>query len=287
MTTPPDTTIWQADIVVPNARVSAIEAGLDAVEDLAEHGIYGRFEEGKADTRFEIYITGKPPVELAKALEAAVGQALSFAPVPDEDWITRSNRALSPFHAGRFYITPHKPARRGHNTLFVPAGLAFGTGAHETTHGCLRLIDRVMRNWTPARAIDVGCGTGILAMAMVKAGARDVMASDNDPDAVTVTRDNRALNRIPKAAIRTCLAAGFRHPALAGTYDLIVANILARPLVELAPEIERHLAPGGRVILSGLLVRQEREVLAAYSLVGLYRRQHCRLGEWSALLLTR
>ena len=284
MTSP---TIWQADIVVPNARATKIEAGLDALEELAEHGIYSQFEEGKADTRFEIYITGEPAADLVAALETATGETLTFAPVPDEDWITRSNRALAPFYAGRFYITPQKPARRSHNTLFVPAGLAFGTGAHETTRGCLQLVDGVMRNWTPGRAIDVGCGTGILAMAMVKAGAREVIASDNDPDAVTVTRENMALNRIPKAAIHTYLAAGFRHPALAGTYDLIVANILARPLIELAPDIERHLARGGRVILSGLLVKQEREVLAAYNLVGLHRRQHCRLGEWSALLLTR
>jgi len=285
MNTPADTPIWQADFVVPNAKAVAIEAALDALPRLAEDGIYAQFEENKQETRFALYINGEPAAELVKDLEAAAGTPLDFQPVPDEDWVTKSNRALSPFFAGRFHITPWKPQRRTHYTLYVPAGLAFGTGAHETTRGCLHLIDREMHRRIPRRAIDVGCGTGILAMAMVKAGAKTVIASDNDRDAVIVTTENRKANRIPAPYIRPVLAEGFDHPALRGKYDLIVANILARPLIELAPDIRRHLAPGGAVILSGLLVSQEREVLAAYNLNGLHRRQYFRSGDWSALLL--
>jgi ribosomal protein L11 methyltransferase len=133
----------------------------------------------------------------------------------------------------------------------------------------------------------VGCGTGILAMAIVKAGAKNVIASDNDRDAVIVTEENMKANRIPGGYIKPVLAEGFKHPSLRGEYDLIVANILARPLIDMAPDIKRHLAPGGTVILSGLLRTQEREVLAAYSLVGLKRRQYFRSGDWSALLLTQ
>jgi len=281
-----ETTVWQADFVVPNAEAPTIEVALDALPRLAEEGIYAQFEDGKTHTRFALYINGQPSADLVTALEAAAGTKLDFRPVPEEDWVTKSNQALSPFFAGRFYITPREPEQRTPLTLFVPAGLAFGTGAHETTLGCLHLIDRLMHRYMPERAIDLGCGTGILAMALVKAGARNVIASDNDRDAVIVTEDNMKANDIPAHCIKPVLAEGFDHQALDGQFDLIVANILARPLIDLAPDIKRHLAPGGSVILSGLLTTQEQDVLAAYTPLGLHLHDHFRAGDWSALLLS-
>jgi ribosomal protein L11 methyltransferase len=282
-----DTTVWQADCILPLTEATGVEARLDDLPDFLDQGVYSQFEESADRIRFEIYVTGEPSPALVAALQEAMGTALAFAPVADEDWVTRSNHAVEPFWAGRFHIVPpHAAGEWSPYRIIIPAGLAFGTGHHETTRGCLLLIEEVLSRRPVRHAIDVGCGTGILAMALAKAGLEDVTATDNDPIAITVTRENMELNGLPAAAMTTLVAEGFQHEALEGKqYDLIVANILAGPLIALAPDMARHAAPGAEIILSGLLTSQEKEVLAAYAKMGFARRQHFRSGEWSALLL--
>jgi ribosomal protein L11 methyltransferase len=204
--------------------------------------------------------------------------------------VAESQAKLPALKVGRFFVhgSHHRGALpRGKLALEIDAGIAFGTGRHQTTRGCLELIEG-LADRPPARPLDLGCGTGILALAMARLWGVAVIAADNDPDAVAVTRENAERNGL-QGSIRPLRSEGYVAAALrrAGPFDLVVANILARPLIEMAPDLVRHLMPGGRAILSGLLIEQEREVLAAHRALGLRceaRRHH---GDWSALLLRR
>ena len=153
----------------------------------------------------------------------------------------------------------------GSIAIEIEAGLAFGTGHHGTTAGCLEMIDRVVRRERPRNALDLGAGSAVLAIAVAKLGRIPVLATDIDPVAVRVARQNVRLNGA-SAYVQAVTATGFHHPAFAANapFDLIVANILARPLMQLAPDMARHIAPGGSLILSGILDRQRDAVVAAY-----------------------
>jgi ribosomal protein L11 methyltransferase len=174
----------------------------------------------------------------------------------------------------------------GRIALQIEATVAFGTGHHGTTLGCLRALDRMLdQGLAPARVADIGCGTGVLAMAAaaVLPEAR-VLASDIDAVAVEVARANLGINGL--AGRITCIeAAGFGHPALAGPFDLIFANILKGPLVDLAPAMAAHAAPAGRIILSGLLVTQAEAVSSAYTAAGFAPHSREDIGEWTTLVL--
>jgi len=170
----------------------------------------------------------------------------------------------------------------------IEAGLAFGTGHHETTALCLHVLSEISKRRRFANVLDLGCGTGLLAIGAAKLWRKSVLASDIDPVAVEVTKENaRANGEAP--LIRALTADGLDHPALAGQapYDLIIANILAGPLTKLAPAIARALAPGGMLVLSGLLQWQENLVLSFYRPHGLQLRNARREGVWSALTLER
>ena len=160
-----------------------------------------------------------------------------IAPMPQQDWVRQSLEGLAPVTAGRFFLHgSHDRERRrpGGISLEIDAGTAFGTGHHGTTEGCLMALDRILKRRTPANILDVGCGTGVLAIAAAKATGRPALASDIDPEAVRVTLANAALNGV-KPLVGSFVAAGLSHPRIAagGPYDLIFANILARPLVAL------------------------------------------------------
>ncbi len=234
------------------------------------------------------------PDEIALLILAASQGAQPFvvSELPEIDWVAKVRRELAPVTAGRFFIYGSHdadklpPAALGLN---IDAAMAFGTGHHGTTKGCLLALDRLAKT-RPARVADIGCGTAVLAMGAAKLwpDLAPVMASDNDPIAVETAAANVAGNGLEGRVI--CLeATGFDHPALhkAGPYDIILANILKMPLIDLAPDLAAHLAPGGRAILSGLLMTQAGDVTAAYVAQGLVPEAREDLGEWSTLVLVK
>ena len=197
--------------------------------------------------------------------------------LPDINWVARSLEGLKPVRAGRFLVHgAHDRHRRqvGDLAIEIEAGLAFGTGHHGTTAGCLEMILDVARRERPRRVLDLGTGSGVLAIAIAKLLPARVLATDIDPVATRVAAGNVELNGV-RNRVRTVTAAGFHHPALAAArpFDLIVANILARPLIRVAPQMAAHVATGGSLILSGILERQREAVLSAY--VG-HRFRHVR-----------
>jgi ribosomal protein L11 methyltransferase len=216
---------------------------------------------------------------------------VEVAPLPDRDWIRASQLGLAPVRAGRFFLYgAHDKGRvpAGVLPIRIEAGLAFGTGHHETTALCLKALSAIARAHRPNAILDLGCGTGVLAIAAVKLWRLPVAATDIDPIAIDVTRGNARINGV-LPFLRAAAADGLDHPLLrdAGPFDLILANILARPLTRLAPSVARALKPSGIVVLSGLLRDQEQMVLSYYRSLDLVLRQTLRDGPWSALVLQR
>ncbi|GGI78564.1 ribosomal protein L11 methyltransferase [Polymorphobacter multimanifer] len=251
------------------------------------------------------YFDAKPDQALVKRIRTLAPSATSHSlePLPQEDWVTMSQIALEPVRAGRFVAltTDHLGARQpGDIALRIEAGLAFGTGQHMTTHGCLAALSALRRNHDFANIADLGTGTGILAMAAARAWPRArTIATDIDPVAVRVARENLAANRLQHGEgagqVSLITAAGMAHQALRARapFDLIIANILAGPLIAMAASIAPALAPGGILVLAGLLDVQKRAVQRAYLNQGLVpfsplqgARQHHR-AEWPTLVLTR
>lgn len=211
--------------------------------------------------------------------------------VPDVDWVRRSLEGLAPVAAGRFFLHgshDRERRRRGGHSLEIDAGTAFGTGHHGTTAGCLIILDNLLKARKFHRVFDLGCGTGVLAIAAAKATGVRVLASDIDAEAVRVTRDNAVLNNLHPQVLGIT-AAGLHHPAIryAAPFDLIFANILARPLVALAQGITQLLVPGGVVILSGLTRDQLRWVSAAYKVRGLVPVSVVKIENWVALAMAK
>ena len=227
--------------------------------------------------RFRLVLAGFP--ELAVATEV----------LADADWLAMALSGLPPVRAGRFFIYGvHDRGRVPPNAvgLRIEAGAAFGTGHHGTTVGCLVAYDRLLRRARFPKVLDVGAGTGVLAIAAAKTGCRIAVGTDIDRISVRISRENAAVNAVRARFVH---AAGLQHPAVAepAPYDLVFANILARPLVNLAQPIRQALRPGGYAILSGLLRTQERYVRAAYLARGFRLESRVRRDAWSALLLRR
>ncbi|UFZ03953.1 50S ribosomal protein L11 methyltransferase [Bradyrhizobium ontarionense] len=225
------------------------------------------------------------------AAGTAVAESLAFEVVEAKDWVKASLDDLVPVPAGRFMVHgSHDRARVPANRLGIEieAALAFGTGHHGTTRGCLLLLDHILKARTPRRVLDLGTGTGVLAIAAAKARHRRVLASDIDAPSVMVARDNARLNGVGPL-VQVIRATGFAADDFAnqGPFDLVLANILANPLRQLAAPMQRHLAPGAHVILSGLLTTQARAVLAAYRARGLVPVRHLKIEGWSSLLLRK
>ena len=218
-----------------------------------------------------------------------VAQSIDFDTVEARDWVKAALADLVPVPAGRFTVHgQHDRPRIPPNKLGIEieAALAFGTGHHGTTRGCLLLLDQVLKVWYPRRVLDLGTGTGVLAIAAAKALHRAVLASDIDAASVRAARANARLNQTGDL-VRVIRATGFSAPQFArhAPFDLVLANILANPLRQLAGPMARHLAPSALVILSGLLMPQAAGVIAAYRARGLVPLRHIRIDGWSSLLL--
>jgi ribosomal protein L11 methyltransferase len=209
----------------------------------------------------------------------------------DEGWVEKTLGELAPVRAGRFVVHgSHDTGCAAPNeiSVLIDAGMAFGTGHHGTTAGCLAMIDRQLKMHPVRHALDLGSGTGVLAIAIAKATRRPVLASDIDPVADHIARANARINNAHQW-LTSITATGFNHRKFAemAPFDLIVANILAGPLQALAPSLARHLAPSATVILSGLLPHQKARIVANYRTQGLkYEHAHYQSG-WLTLVLSR
>jgi ribosomal protein L11 methyltransferase len=230
-------------------------------------------DEAKGIKEVSIYTDGEVE-ELEQRLrgvldEFGLSEVIEREVLPDVDWVAKSLEGLQPVRARRFLVHgSHDRHRRrqGDLSIEIEAGLAFGTGHHGTTAGCLEMIETVVRRERPANALDLGTGSAVLAIALAKLAHIPVLATDIDPVATKVAAQNARLNQVSRY-LETRTAAGFHDPSFArrAPFDLIVANILARPLMRMAPDMARHVAPGGSLILSGILERQRNAVLAAYT----------------------
>src|SRR5436190_1633075 len=226
---------------------------------------------------------------VGQAAGEEIARTIAFDTVEAKDWVKASLEDLVPVPAGRFVVHgQHDRERVTANKLAIEieAALAFGTGHHGTTRGCLLLLDHVLKAYQPRRVLDLGTGTGVLAIAAAKALHLGVLASDIDPLSVQVARENARLNQTGNL-VQAIRATGFSAPrfAKARPFDLVLANILANPLRQLAAPMARHLAPSALVILSGLLTPQAPAVIAAYRARGLVPLRHLRIEGWSSLLL--
>jgi ribosomal protein L11 methyltransferase len=239
------------------------------------------------------YFTESPD-EAGLALLATMHEAKPFAvsELPETDWVAHVRRELAPVEAGRFFVYGSHDADKvpeGKIPLLIEAAMAFGTGHHGTTLGCLKALDHLIdTGFTGTKVADIGCGTAVLAMAAARVWDGQFMASDIDEVAVEVAEANLKANDM--AGQVTCLeAAGFDHADLkaAAPYDLIFANILKGPLVALSPEIAANLRAGGYAILSGILNEQADSVIDVYAENGLALQRRDEIGEWTTLLLRK
>ncbi|MEL6887548.1 MAG: 50S ribosomal protein L11 methyltransferase, partial [Pseudomonadota bacterium] len=232
------------------------------------------------------------PDDTALLLLTTAMQARPFtvSEIPETDWVAHVRRELAPVEAGRFFVHGSHDADKvppGKHPLLIEAAMAFGTGHHGTTLGCLRALDRLITEGVAvARAVDIGCGTAVLAMAAAAVWPQPVLASDIDAQAVEVAQANLCANDM-QDRVTVVEAAGFDHTNLAGPFDLIFANILKGPLIALAGDLTARLSPGGYAILSGILNDQAEAVIEVYRQHGNSVVHHDQIGDWSTLTLLK
>ncbi len=291
---------WLLEFHIPFHAVDVFSAALELI------GVVSAFEDDETfldkptedHTRWKISVYCEEKPDMAD-IERQIGYAASEVAIaqpdytlellPAHDWVDEVQKNFQPIEAGRFFVhssfyegaIPH-----GKIPLHINASRAFGTGEHQTTSGCLEALSMLAKQYHFARMLDMGCGTGILSIAMAKLFHNPVVAVDINPVSVGITQDNIAKNRIG-GFITARVSDGYRNPIIAAQapYDLIVANILADPLITFAPQLAANLASGGVAVLSGLLHSQENAVLHAHHKHGLHLWKRIRKDQWSVLLL--
>jgi ribosomal protein L11 methyltransferase len=283
---------WKLIVPCSREQMAGLEARLEALGDMLEQPPTITLSElGPDDWQVEAYFLEPPelPPDLA---------GFGLEPVYPDDWVRLSQQSLKPIRAGRFHV--YSEATRaslpvGKIGLRIEAGPAFGTGQHATTTGCLRALDRLAKRYKAVNALDLGTGTAILAMAIARRFGASVIASDIDAPSIVFARVLLAANRFSlgasrrRSTIEPVVAAGMAHRRLMARapYDMIAANILAGPLIALAPALVAALKPGGLLILAGLLDTQEQAVRQRYLSLGLVKQFVVRTGEWPTLVLRK
>ena len=287
-------TTYTALTTLPNKdKAYALGDALEALQpEPTGIGVF-ELEDGSGLWEIGAYFTDAPD-EAGLAILATMHDAKMFvvSEVPDQDWVAKVRRELSPVEAGRFFVYGSHDADKvpeGSIPLLIEAAMAFGTGHHGTTLGCLKAFDRLVTDgFVPQNAIDVGCGTAVLAMAAAHISPNQVLASDIDPVAVDVAIANVAANGL-SGRVKSVVAAGFAADELKGNapYDLVFANILKGPLIDLAPHMAAAIAPGAHVILSGILNEQADDVIAVYAQNGINLLARDSIVDWTTLTLTK
>jgi ribosomal protein L11 methyltransferase len=293
----------QQKIVIHEPDRSRAHQIAAALEDLFEPlpqalTLFEHRPDGAADMvwRIEAYYDDMPAIAaLERQIEACAGGPLPVIvldDVPDLNWVQISQAALPPVYAGRFIVHGSHDCGRiphGPNSIIIDAGEAFGTAHHATTFGCLTALDQLTRLQQFGRVLDLGCGSGVLAIAVARANPRaKLIATDMDHQSVLVARENMRVNGLA-ARIPVVQAAGLASPKLRGIekFDLIIANILAGPLIDLSGDVSRALKTGATLVLSGILNPQAASVIAAYRAQGCHLVSHTRITGWSTLVLKR
>jgi ribosomal protein L11 methyltransferase len=292
-------TFYQATIEAPADSAERIAAALETAESPAAIAVT-LFDRGGGRVEVSAHYAAPPPAARLAALIHDAGRGVHLGlmriePLPDADWVTLSQAMRGPVRAGRFLIHgSHDRLRVGANThaIEIDAGQAFGTAHHASTRGCLLALDRLLKGrlakaQRPLCIVDIGTGSGILAIAAAKALGMAVLASDSDPLAVAIAADNARKNSVD-AWVRVVQAQGLAHPALRrARADLLLANLLLRPLLELAPAFARAVRPGGSCVLSGLTIDQAARVEARFRALGFRLDSRILLEGWATLLLVR
>ena len=286
--------VWKLTLNCTRAEAERVSGDVPELADLASPPVLVATEpepDRPDHWRLDAYFEGKPSRDVLRRVAALVPSARAkeprAKPLPPEDWVTLSQSGFEPLVAGRFHVrTPDHPPRADLIDFVIPAGLAFGTGQHATTAGCLSVLDALKRRGRVYRNIlDLGTGTGLLAFAAARLWpVAAVAASDIDPVSIAVVAENAALNRIRH--LKLIVADGLSHRDLVerAPYDLVIANILAQPLIDMAPWVAASVAAGGTLVLAGLLDSQAPAVARAYRSHGM-RLAASGSGEWPVLTM--
>jgi ribosomal protein L11 methyltransferase len=295
-------TTWKVTLPCTKAEAEALTGDIAQLATMDAPPVLMTSEAEGDAWRMDAYFEAEPGAGDIALLFALAPSATGEQPVAerlvDQDWVTLSQAGLEPIRAGRFFV--HTPAHRADVppdavAFEIDASRAFGTGQHETTTGCLIALDRLKAQGARAANLaDIGTGTGLLAFAAMHLWpAASAAASDIDPVAIEVAADNAAINHIAlgraRGQLELVVAAGMDHRRLTAraSYDLLIANILAGPLIDLAPSLAGALAPGGRLILAGLLDTQADRVAGAYRRQGMALAMRIDRGDWPTLVMRK
>lgn len=295
---------WKLTLPCTRAEAETLDGDIAALAMLDQPPVLMTSETAADDAdswQLDAYFEGRPNNATIRLIQTLVPSARGIepvlAPLPDEDWVTLSQQGLEPVVAGRFFVrnSVKDAVPPGYKDLLIGAGRAFGTGQHETTGGCLKMLDRMRRTGHRFGNIaDIGTGTGLLAFAAMHLWpSAYATASDIDPISVEVTRENASVNRVPlgtapgKLALFAAPGVAHRDIAARAPYDLLIANILAGPLIELAPSLCAAIEDGGTLILAGLLDSQADQVIAAYRRQGMRIADRIDSGQWPTLRLRK